>query len=50
MKPVVASLHAAGVQVFVFTVNDADDIAHMSDIEVDGIISDMPPLFGARDS
>ncbi len=44
-KPVVESLHAAGVQVFVFTVNNADDIARMSDIEVDGIISDMPPAF-----
>ena len=50
LKPVVASLHAAGVRVFVFTVNDVDDIAHMSDIEVDGIISDMPPPFGARHS
>ena len=48
VKPVVASLHAAGIQVFVFTVNDADDIAHMRDIEVDGIISDMPQAFGAR--
>jgi glycerophosphoryl diester phosphodiesterase len=46
-KPIVASLHAAGIQIFVFTVNDADDIAHMTDIEVDGIISDMPPAFRA---
>ncbi|MEP6888535.1 MAG: glycerophosphodiester phosphodiesterase family protein [Nitrospirales bacterium] len=44
-KPVVESMHAASVQVFVFTVNDADDIARMSDIEVDGIISDMPTAF-----
>lgn len=42
VEPVVASLHAAGVQVFVFTVNDADDIAHMSGVGVDGIISDRP--------
>jgi glycerophosphoryl diester phosphodiesterase len=47
-KPLVESLHAAGVRIFVFTVNDADDIAHMSDIEVDGIISDTPPDFRAR--
>ncbi len=47
-KPVMKLLHAAGVRVFVFTVNDADDIARMSDIEVDGIISDMPPDFRAR--
>jgi glycerophosphoryl diester phosphodiesterase len=44
-KPVVESLHAAGLQVFVFTVNDPDDMARMSDIKVDGIISDMPPDF-----
>lgn len=43
VKPVVAILHTAGVQVFVFTVNDAEDITHMTDIDVDGIISDMPP-------
>jgi glycerophosphoryl diester phosphodiesterase len=47
-RPVVASLHAADIQVFVFTVNDADDIAHMRDIGVDGIISDMPPAFVVR--
>lgn len=47
-KPVVESLHDAGVRIFVFTVNDADDMARMSDIEVDGIISDMPPDFRAR--
>ena len=41
-KPVVESLHAAGVLMFAFTVNDADDITYMRDIGVDGIISDMP--------
>jgi glycerophosphoryl diester phosphodiesterase len=45
VKPVVESLHAAGVQVFVFTVNAVDDIAHMTDIAVDGIISDRPEAF-----
>jgi glycerophosphoryl diester phosphodiesterase len=45
VKPVVEFLHAAGIQVFVFTVNDTDDIARMSVIEVDGVISDMPPDF-----
>lgn len=44
-KPVIESLHAAGLQVFVFTVNDPDDIARMRDMEVDGIISDMPTDF-----
>ncbi|WP_447985232.1 glycerophosphodiester phosphodiesterase [Nitrospira sp. Nam74] len=48
VKPVVASMHGAGFQVFVFTVNDADDIARMSDMAVDGIISDMPQAFRAR--
>ena len=43
VKSVVASLHAVGIQIFVFTVNDATDITHMCDIEVDGIISDRPP-------
>jgi len=41
----VASLHAADVQVFVFTVNRAEDFTRMSDIGVDGIISDIPPPF-----
>jgi glycerophosphoryl diester phosphodiesterase len=44
-KPVVESLHAAGFHVFVFTVNDAEDIAHMSEIGIDGIISDTAPAF-----
>ena len=44
-KPVVESFHAAGVPVFVFTVNEAVDIARVKDIGVDGIISDMPPAF-----
>jgi glycerophosphoryl diester phosphodiesterase len=46
-RPIVASLHAAGIQVFVFTVNDAADVARMRDIEADGIISDMPSAFRA---
>ncbi|HKN86763.1 MAG TPA: glycerophosphodiester phosphodiesterase family protein [Nitrospiraceae bacterium] len=45
VKEVVESLHAAGVRVFVFTVNGADDIARMRDIGADGIISDMPADF-----
>jgi glycerophosphoryl diester phosphodiesterase len=46
-KPVVASLHAAGIQLFVFTVNDVDDVARMTDIGVDGIISDLQDTFHA---
>jgi len=41
-KPVVESLQMASVLVFVFTVNDPNDITRMRDIGVDGIISDMP--------
>jgi glycerophosphoryl diester phosphodiesterase len=41
-RPVVASLHAASIQVFVFSVNEPDDIVRMSNIGIDGIISDMP--------
>lgn len=48
VKKLVESMHTAAVQVFVFTVNDADDLARMSNVEVDGIISDMPPAFRAR--
>ena len=47
-KPVVESLHAAGIEIFVFTVNDAYDIARMANTGVDGIISDMPPYFRAK--
>jgi glycerophosphoryl diester phosphodiesterase len=48
VKKVVESMHAAAVQVFVFTVNDADDLARMSNIGVHGIISDTPPAFSTR--
>jgi glycerophosphoryl diester phosphodiesterase len=44
-KPLAESLHAAGVRLFVFTVNDPNDIACMSEIGIDGIISDMPEPF-----
>ena len=44
VKPVVASMHDAGIQVFVFTVNRAEDLARMSDIGVDGSITDYPAL------
>jgi glycerophosphoryl diester phosphodiesterase len=47
-KPVVESLHVAGIHVFVFTVNDANDVARMRDIGIDGIISDMPPAFRTK--
>ena len=47
-KPLVESLHGAGIRIFVFTVNDADDVARMSAIDVDGIISDMRPDIRTR--
>jgi glycerophosphoryl diester phosphodiesterase len=38
----VAELHAAGLTVFVYTLNDAEDIALARALGVDGIISDFP--------
>ena len=35
-------IHARGMQVFVFTVNDLDEIKRMKNLNVDGIISDYP--------
>jgi glycerophosphoryl diester phosphodiesterase len=43
-KPVVASLHAASLKIFVFTVNNSNDITRLKTIPVDGIISDYPEL------
>jgi glycerophosphoryl diester phosphodiesterase len=40
----VADAHALGLRVVVWTVNKAEDIAHMIEIGVDGIISDRPDL------
>ncbi|MGH7230912.1 MAG: glycerophosphodiester phosphodiesterase [Nitrospiraceae bacterium] len=40
--PLVEALHAAGVQVFVYTVNAHADIRRVRSLGVDGIISDFP--------
>ena len=40
----VADLRAAGLQVFIYTVNDPQDIQLVKSLEVDGIISDFPDL------
>jgi glycerophosphoryl diester phosphodiesterase len=37
-----AVLRGAGLRIFVYTVNDARDIAWLESLEVDGIISDYP--------
>ncbi|MBN1894233.1 glycerophosphodiester phosphodiesterase [bacterium] len=41
-RPVVLKAHACGMKVFVFTVNEPDDIRRMADMGVDGIFSDYP--------
>jgi glycerophosphoryl diester phosphodiesterase len=38
----VSALHASGLQVFVYTVDEPEDIAAMKALRVDGIISDYP--------
>ncbi len=38
----IATLHAAGIEVFVYTVNEPRLIQHAIDLGVDGIISDYP--------
>ena len=38
----VADAHRRGLKVFVFTVNEPRDIAHMSALGVDGVFSDYP--------
>ncbi len=41
-KPVVETFHAAGLQVFVYTVNNPRAIQTMRSFDVDGIVSDFP--------
>jgi glycerophosphoryl diester phosphodiesterase len=41
-QQIVDDVHNRGMLVYVFTVNDGDDIAHMIAYGVDGIISDYP--------
>ncbi len=38
----VSALHSSGLQVFVYTVNEPEDIAAMRALRVDGIVSDYP--------
>lgn len=41
-KPLVKALHAAGLRVLAFTVNEPSDIKRVRSLDVDGIISDFP--------
>ena len=42
----VREVHAAGGQVYVWTVDDADRIRAYEELEVDGVITNDPRLFG----
>ena len=42
---VVAAAHERGLKLMVWTVNDADSVAYLNRLGVDGIISDYPELF-----
>jgi glycerophosphoryl diester phosphodiesterase len=43
----VAAAHRCGLEVHVWTVNDAEEIGHLLDLGVDGIMSDLPGLVSA---
>jgi glycerophosphoryl diester phosphodiesterase len=42
----VRAVHSTGGQLYVWTVDDADEIERLSAIGVDGVISNDPRLFG----
>ncbi|MBT3259879.1 MAG: glycerophosphodiester phosphodiesterase, partial [Deltaproteobacteria bacterium] len=41
-RGVVEDAHSRGLRVFVFTVNDPDDIVRMEGLEVDGVFTNYP--------
>ncbi len=43
----VEAAHGAGVAVHVWTINDAEEMAHLVELGVDGLVSDRPSLLGA---
>jgi glycerophosphoryl diester phosphodiesterase len=46
----VRSLHAAGIKIFTWTVDDPRDIAYAESLQVDGIISNYPDRLPGRNS
>ena len=47
-RRLVTAVHAAGGEVYVWTVDDADRIRALEELGVDGVITNDPRLFGAR--
>ena len=43
-RSVVAAAHRCGLEVHVWTINDADDMRELLDLGVDGLVSDRPDL------
>ncbi len=43
-KKIIRNAHKLGLKVYVFTVNEAEDVKHFKELKVDGVISDFPQM------